>query len=340
MEDYEFYEMEYEKEQELIPERTYSVAVLCSGIGGSVIGYEKQSFHVHVVVDQNEASAQIIQRNFPETVVLSQPIEEIKGQDILMLFEGTPDVLDITIPTRYVRHQPNFSVTEQSKFLMEVARILYEVQPKTFVCHMEAYFTRGKHRLIVNEWLELLKRVGYNVQLETLKNVLYGIPNDNEWGFLVGIRKDIGIKPVFPEALEWSVSTEESIGDLLHEEGDVAINPVRLDYVKRYFPAGCTTREAKKIIEEQELGISPSHYRRDRWEAPYYALHSSTIRPFHPKIDRLLTVREIKRLQTFPDWYVLSENPTFNWKEVASSIPPFLIQQFAHAIQKEILRHL
>lgn len=319
--------------------KAHQVAVLCSGIGGSVIGYKKAGIDVRVAIDYDETSAFVIGKNYQDINVFWQSIKDTKGKDLRFICREELDILDVSIPSRYMNHERKDS-KNHSKFLLDTVKIIYEAQPKIAVFHFDNRFNQGKHKLLVNEWIELMKQVGYDLHLETLKSSLFGVPNEKKWAFIIGVRKDIGIKPVFPEAPDANVSTKWAIEDLISEASDIAINPARLEYIENYFHPGISYKEVKKIAHSLELPIHPAHYRRDRWEEPFYPLFGSTTRPIHPVKNRLLTLNEAKRIQTFPDDYILTENPSFNWKEVCSSIPPLLIQHVAETIKKDILNYL
>lgn len=317
----------------------YQVAVLCSGIGGSVIGYKEAGMEVRVAIDYDETSAHVIGKNYYDINVFWQSVKETRGADLRFICREELDILDVAIPSQYINYERKES-KKHSKFLLDMVRIVYEAQPKIAVFHFDNRFNQGKHRFLVNEWTELMKQVGYDIHLETLKSSLFGIPNEKKWAFIIGVRNDIGIKPVFPEAPDGNVTTKKVIEDLLSDKADSPITPSRLEYIEKYFYPGISYKEAKRIANELELPIHPALYRRDRWEEPFYPLFGTSTRPVHPVKNRLLTLKEAKRIQTFPDSYKLTDNSTYNWKEVCSSIPPLLMKQVAVAIKKDILDHL
>lgn len=321
-------------------EKSHRVVVLCSGIGSSIIGYEQAQLDVVLAIDNDGTSSQVLSQNFKNLNLFWQSIENTKGEDVRYICKNELDILDIAIPSHYINSEVKESLLSQSKFLMDVLRLIWEAQPKIAVFHFDNRFNRGKHRLLVNEWIELMKQIGYDIHLEALKGSLYGVPNEKKWAFIIGVRKDIGIKPVFPEAIDLNVSTKYAIEHLLTENPDVKVNPNRLELVKNHFYSGITLKEAKNIAIELDLPIQPALYRRDRWEEPFYPIHGTNTRPFHPLLDRLLSVNEAKKLQTFPEGYILTNNPSFNWKEIWSSVPPILIKHIAKTLKKDILNHL
>jgi DNA (cytosine-5)-methyltransferase 1 len=314
--------------------KQYRVAVLCGGIGGSTLGYTAAGLDVVLSVDSSSKNNMVHWINFPHIATLDKSIEALSESDITGInskMEEEIDVLDLYIPLRYIQQKG----AKQEAFFVNAMRIAYRVKPKIIVLHTQGRMDKGKGILMANELMALLKSIGYQIQMEILKASNYAVPQEKTWTFMIGVRKDIGIKPAFPEACEEMVSTEQAIGDLLETKCDIEPSPTRLEMVKKYFPPGCSFLEVKRIIEEHELPIHPAYYKRDRWDQPYYPLPNSTTRPFHPKVDRLISIQEAKRLQTFPDDY-----KCVDWKEICSSVPPLLMKQVASCLEIDILTHI
>lgn len=313
-------------------EKECRVVLVCGSIGGGTIGYSSAGMDACLSVDSNSKNNVIHERNFEHVKTLEQSVELIAAEHIISAdprLEKEIDVLDIYIPVKQIE---SFN---QNRFFVNVLKLAYQLKPKIVVMHTQGHLDKGKNILVLNELLALLKSIGYIVQKETLKASNYGIAQDKSWTFIVGVRKDIGIKPVFPEANEHWVSTEEAIRDLIDMPSDVEVNPTRLELVEKHFPPGCSYAEVKRITNELELPIHPAFYKRDRWNEPYYALPNSSTRPFHPLKNRLMTIAEAKRLQSFPDDFECTE-----WKEISSSVPPLIVHHVAKCLKRDILKHL
>ena len=106
----------------------------------------------------------------------------------------------------------------------------------------------------------------------------------------------------------------------------------------KYFHAGTTQMDVKNIIEEQKLDhIFESNFYRDRWKKPYYTIRQHHTRPFHPIADRYMSIWEAKRIQTFPDDFILEDSPVKNWERIGRAVPPNLMKKISENIQKKIL---
>ena len=66
------------------------------------------------------------------------------------------------------------------------------------------------------------------------------------------------------------------------------------------------------------------------------ARRSNNMGPFHWR-SRILRIEEIKRLQTFPDNWVLSGNIERQWRQVGNAVPPLLAEVIARAVYAKLL---
>jgi DNA (cytosine-5)-methyltransferase 1 len=98
------------------------------------------------------------------------------------------------------------------------------------------------------------------------------------------------------------------------------------------------TNHTKEVIErfaEVEPGTTDKISRCPRlaWSEPAPTLRAGTgpdkgsyqsIRPIHPRNDRVITVREAARLQGFPDWFQFHETKWHSFRMIGNSVSPSL----------------
>jgi DNA (cytosine-5)-methyltransferase 1 len=331
------------KEIREIPKRK-SVISLFSGYGANTIGYNLAGLDVKIAIDFHKEVRKVYEYNHKNVIFVHKDIKDIKGEELLNLIgyeKEEIDILDASPPSNLFSKSRKLSFEQRTdSLILEIARIIEEIMPKVFIISNEKKLSTGKSRLFLNEMMELLKELGYKVDFEVLNARYYGVAQDKETLFIIGVRNDLKVKPVFPEAIGKTVTTRDVLEDLLHVPMDFKTNPSREEYITKYFRPGVTEEEIEDIMEAHELKVKGANYKRDKWEEPFYALKKNFTRPIHPEMDRVLSMWEAMRIQSYPDDFVLSSMPSLNWQKICSSVSPNLIKCIAETINKDILERL
>lgn len=87
--------------------------------------------------------------------------------------------------------------------------------------------------------------------------------------------------------------------------------------------------------------------RKNRHSSAYKRLNEDTVSVtidtgnshsnyFHPLYNRIPTVREAARLQSFPDSFILLGNRSEQYRQVGNAVPPLLARVIADQIKKEL----
>ena len=61
---------------------------------------------------------------------------------------------------------------------------------------------------------------------------------------------------------------------------------------------------------------------------------------FHYKYNRIPTVRESARLQSFPDDFIFMGSKTSQYKQVGNAVPPIMAEQIAKALAKVLNKNI
>ena len=86
----------------------------------------------------------------------------------------------------------------------------------------------------------------------------------------------------------------------------------------------------------ERRGGAPHGLKRLFADEPCLTITSAATREFvHPTVDRLLTLRECARLQTFPDGFELAGSAASRIQQIGNAIPPMLARTVAEHIAKE-----
>lgn len=181
-------------------------------------------------------------------------------------------------------------------------------KPKIFVAeNVKGMMTLGKGE-VFKQIVQDFSAVGYTIYHKLLNSAEYGVPQIRERVILVGVRNDLDYRYVHPEPthgygvgnLKEVVTLRDAMGDLENDPGD-------------YFTGSYST-------------IFMSRNRKKMWSQPSFTIQASGRQaPIHPggkpmikvgkdqyifsdgeENNRRLSVKEIARIQTFPDWYEFS----------------------------------
>lgn len=243
-------------------------------------------------------------------------------------------------------------VDDKRNFLyLHFIRCLMQSKPKIFVAeNVKGMMTLGKGE-VFKQIVQDFSAAGYTIYHKLLNSAEYGVPQVRERVILVGVRNDLDYQYVHPEPthgygvenLKEVVTLRDAIGDLENDPGD-------------YFTGSYST-------------IFMSRNRKKNWSQPSFTIQASGRQaPIHPggepmvKIgkdqyafsdgeenNRRLSVKEIARIQTFPDWYEFSrgssnrnENAKLDlvYKQIGNAVPVRLALAVAEPIAEYAKREV
>lgn len=244
-------------------------------------------------------------------------------------------------------------VDDKRNFLyLHFIRCLMQSKPKIFVAeNVKGMMTLGKGE-VFKQIVQDFAAAGYTIYHKLLNSAEYGVPQIRERVILVGVRNDIDFEYKYPEpthgygveGLKEVVTLKDAIGDLESNPGD-------------YFTGSYST-------------IFMSRNRKKKWSDPSFTIQASGRQaPIHPggapmervgkdqyifsdgeENNRRLSVKEIAKIQTFPDWYEFSrgqntkknENAKLDlvYKQIGNAVPVRLAMAVAEPIAEWVKAEL
>ena len=215
-------------------------------------------------------------------------------------------------------------------------------------------------------------RIGYKMVPKVLFAPEYGVPQIRKRVFFVGLR-DSAVEFEFPNASvdqEHFVTCEEAISDLPSlqtREGNILkgenvqeyMLPPQSEYQKRMrkdslqvynhigsVPIEKTQKMIALVPEGKNYLALPDEYRglykyhealtRYHSKKPSLTINTGHRSHFHYKWNRIPTVRECARLQSFPDDFHFYGNQSAQFRQVGNAVPPMLGQVIAEQLKKYI----
>ena len=212
----------------------------------------------------------------------------------------------------------------------ELIEIVNELQPDFVVCENVKGLRMMLNGLVEKKIVADFKEIGYNVNVTTLCAADYYTPQKRERVVFIGNR--IGVTNYHPKPIlspSEYITTGEAIGDLIDHPADPAFNHV---------PTQHRPDMAKRILETPE-GQSLYKGYSDAWKKCPWDEPSCTIKEnhggvnLHPKLPRVLTAREMARLQSFPDDFIFEGRKNKQLVQIGNAVPPLLGKAIGLAVR-------
>ncbi|MDE7455899.1 MAG: DNA cytosine methyltransferase [Prevotella sp.] len=252
----------------------------------------------------------------------------------------------------------------RNQLLTNYVNALKEFYPRWFMMeNVEGILTTTNGDFLVN-CIQGMISLGYTVYMKKVYMQEFGIPQRRKRVIIVGNRE--GKSFDFPRPITmasgriYKNGTEtlrNAIADI--EEIDIPkINHIRKtesgiryericalhegqtmkDLPKELQHKSFAKRAARRVCDgtpSEKRGGSPSGMKRLIYDEPSLTITGSATSEFiHPTQNRMLTVRECARIQTFPDDFRFFGNDSQQMQQIGNAIPPLFANQMAAQIYK------
>ncbi|MCM1964854.1 DNA cytosine methyltransferase [Streptomyces sp. G1] len=218
-----------------LPWNGFTAASTFSGCGGSSLGYRMAGFRVGWASEFIPAAQDTYRANAaPYTILDTRDIREVTARDILDalgLAVGELDVYDGSPPCAAfstagkgaagwgVAKAYSDTVQRVDDLFFEYARLLEELQPRTFIAENVSGLVKGAAKGYFKLILTRLKACGYRVEARLLNAARLGVPQARQRLIFVGVRNDLGYAPAYPSPLPYVYTVREALPWIL-AQGD------------------------------------------------------------------------------------------------------------------------
>ncbi|MGB3496490.1 MAG: DNA cytosine methyltransferase [Elainellaceae cyanobacterium] len=202
--------------------------------------------------------------------------------------------------------------------------------------------------------IQRLKRAGYSVSFNLYNSANFGAPQRRERVVIACSRDGEKLPYLTPTHSEknlydlpgWRTLREALEGLPKNEYHSVKFPEKRLKYYRLLKP-GQYWRDLPKELHQEALGASyhagggkTGFFRRLAWDKPAPTLLTHPAMPAtdlaHPEEDRPLSIEEYKRIQEFPDDWIIAGTLLNQYRQVGNAVPCSL----GRAIARMLLAHL
>ena len=229
-------------------------------------------------------------------------------------------------------------------------RALTQAQPAFFIAENVKGLMTMANGQVLSQIKEDFAATGYQVSTHLVNSRDYGVPQIRERVFIIGTRNDIVENYDFNYELPKVTHGHEKMPFITLKEaiGNLPLNPddvFESDYSSMYM-----SRNRKKTWSEQSFTIQASGR-----QAPQHPEGNPMIKlskdlwEFSGEFNRRLSVREVARIQTFPDWFSFSDGSKPNvsknhklnekYKQIGNAVPVLLAEKISRPIIEFLNNH-
>jgi DNA (cytosine-5)-methyltransferase 1 len=226
----------------------------------------------------------------------------------------------------------------RNQLFKEYARIIKEVQPKVFLMENVSGMVTMQKGKVFELIRKELSSCGYQLSYKLLNARDYGVPQSRRRMIVIGVRNDIKVEFDFP-APTHNEDNYKTVGEVIikkpipkncpnHSIGKLtALNLKRVMHI----PEGGSMKNCPKELQNNS-DLKRAMRRLDSKKESYTIVHNNCDHYYHPIENRRITIREMARLQGYPDNYVFFGSKSEQSRQVGNSVPVGLGSAIAKSI--------
>lgn len=340
-----------------------NVIDLFCGCGGLSLGFEKAGYNVLLGIDVWEDSLKTYRRNHKNSNTLCRDLSSLSPEEVeekinhnkVDVIIGGPPCQGFSVAGKRIVED------KRNELYKSFVRMVSFFKPKAFVLENVPNILSLGDGIVRDAIVKDFSDLGYKVVYKVLLASDYGVPQNRRRAVFVGLKN--GKEFEYPcKMVQSYVTAKEALSDLpensVPEGGDYPFVP-QSDYQrlmrqnsKALYNHDITihTEQTQRIIamvpdggNYKDLPIELQQTRKVHiaWtrlnsNKPSITIDTGHNHHFHYKYNRVPTVRESARLQSFPDDFVFLCGKTSQLKQVGNAVPPLMAETIAISLKEQI----
>jgi DNA (cytosine-5)-methyltransferase 1 len=318
---------------------------LFSGCGGLDLGFEQAGFDIVWANEYNKKIWDTYEHNHPNTKLDRRSIVDIDSKEI---YEADGIIGGPPCQSWSLAGSMDGIDDNRGKLFYEYLRVLRDKKPMFFLAENVPGIVSKTHIDEFMKIVELFENTGYEVSYKKLNSSHYGVPQSRNRVFIIGYRKDLGIKFDFNNIKKRKkVTLKDVLGDLpepLPAKEKNYTNGDDLDingheYYIGDFSSRFMSRNRRRGWDEVAYTVEASgrHAKIHPSAGPMEKIEKDKWKFDESKPRRRLSIRESARIQTFPDDFeFIYEKLNDGYKMIGNAVPVELARVLARQIMKDL----
>lgn len=340
-----------------------TVIDLFCGCGGLSQGFIDAGFKVKLGVDNWQDALMTFENTHKDAKGINADLFEETPQSIsnkagikdIDIIVGGPPCQGFSIAGKRVIDD------ERNKLYKSFVSFVEFYKPKAFVMeNVPNIISMGKG-IVKDSILKDFEDIGYKVVYKVLLASDYGVPQNRKRAIFVGLQSNANFEFPSPTSSQ-QITSAEAISDLPEnsiDDGKSYLMKAQSTYQKQMraksqgiynheitnhkdktiniislVPDGGNYKDLPKELQgTRKVNIA---WTRLNSKKPSFTIDTGHRHHFHYKYNRVPTVRESARIQSFTDDFIFLGSKTSQYKQVGNAVPPLLAKVIAEKIKEYI----
>lgn len=343
--------------------KKYNVIDLFCGCGGLSLGFEQAGYNVLLGIDNWEDSLVTYRHNHKNGKTLCADlmnlspteVESAIGKQKIDVIIGGPPCQGFSVAGKRIIED------DRNKLYKSFVLMVNYFKPSAFVLENVPNILSIGNGIIKNSIIKDFEELGYTVVTKVLLASNYGVPQNRRRAVFVGLLN--GKEYQYPEPTTLTpITAKEAISDLpedslsdgspyilkpqskFQEEirkgssgvynHEITVHTEQTKHIIAMVPDGGNYKDLPKELQDtRKVHIAWTRLNSQR---PSITIDTGHFHHFHYLFNRVPTVRESARFQSFPDTFIFIGNKTSKLKQVGNAVPPIMAKEIALQLKKYI----
>jgi len=238
----------------------------------------------------------------------------------------------------------------------EFLRVAKEIKPKVIIGENVEGLTMGEAKNYFHKIQNTFEQMGYLVVADVLDASYFGVPQSRRRTFFIGVREDVAEKvginfltmsQLYPEPSQTRCTLNEAIGDIVNEDKE------ELEYLLKGLrppkTVGITLakmpKNPDKVLTGMDYHDKGHHFnlKRTSLRQPCPTItalgnQAGIAGVCHPLEDRKFTIKELKRIMSLPEDFILTGEHKKQSERMGRMVPPLMMKALAESVYNKVLK--
>ena len=238
----------------------------------------------------------------------------------------------------------------------EFLRVAKDIKPKVIIGENVEGLTMGEAKEYFHKIQNTFEDIGYLIVAKVLDSSYFGVPQSRKRCFFIGVREDVAEKvginfmtmyQLYPDKNDFRTTLGEAINDVVNEDKE------ELDYLfDKISPERAVGKTLMKMPKDPDKVLTGMDY---HVKGHHFNLKRSSLRKpcptitamgnlagvagtCHPIEDRKFTIKELKRIMSLPEDFILTGDHKKQSERIGRMVPPLMMKALAESVYNKVLK--